>query len=113
MRIKLTKRMVEAIAVGEADVLVWDDTLRGFGVKVTPKGARVYVLQYSFGGRSRRVTIGRHGELTAEEARRKALGLRAAVAGLMGPIRPACGRPIAPFRCSRSSPSATSASTQR
>jgi integrase len=80
MRIKLTKRMVEAIAVGEADVLVWDDTLRGFGVKVTPKGARVYVLQYSFGGRSRRVTIGRHGELTVEEARRKALVLRAAVA---------------------------------
>ena len=49
-------------------------------MKVTPKGVRVYVLQYSFGGRSRRVTIGRHGELTVEEARRKALGLRAAVA---------------------------------
>ncbi len=80
MRMKLTKRTVEAIAVGEADVLLWDDTLRGFGVKVTPKGVRVYVLQYSFGGRSRRVTIGRHGELTVEEARRKALGLRAAVA---------------------------------
>lgn len=80
MRMKLTKRTVEAIAVGEADVLLWDDTLRGFGVKVTPKGVRVYVLQYSFGGRSRRVTIGRHGELTVEEARREALGLRAAVA---------------------------------
>lgn len=80
MRMKLTKRTVEAIAVGDADVLLWDDTLRGFGVKVTPKGVRVYVLQYSFGGRSRRVTIGRHGELTVEEARRKALGLRAAVA---------------------------------
>lgn len=33
MRMKLTKRTVEAIAGGEADVLLWDDTLRGFGVK--------------------------------------------------------------------------------
>lgn len=30
MRMKLTKRTVEGIAVGEADVLVWDDALRGF-----------------------------------------------------------------------------------
>lgn len=80
MRMKLTKRAVESLGIGQADILVWDDTLRGFGVKVTPKGARVYMLQYSFGGRSRRVTIGRHGDLTVEQARKKAVILRAAVA---------------------------------
>lgn len=68
MRMKLTKRAVESLGVGQADILVWDDTLRGFGVKITPKGARVYLLQYSFGGRSRRVTIGRHGDLTVEQS---------------------------------------------
>jgi integrase len=80
MRMKLTKRAVEGLAAGESDLLMWDEAVRGFGVKVTPKGARVYLLQYWFGGRARRVTIGRHGDLTLEEARRKALALRSAVA---------------------------------
>ena len=51
--------------------------LQGFGVKVTPSGRRSYVLQYripGLGRRSpaRRITLGGHGELTPEEARRLA-----------------------------------------
>jgi hypothetical protein len=75
---KLTKRSVEAIEPGPRDVLMWDSDIPGFGLKVTPRGARVYVLQYSRHDRSRRVTIGRHGDggLTADQARREAEGLR-------------------------------------
>ncbi len=47
MKTKLTKRSVEAIKPQERDLLVWDTEIPGFGVKVTPKGLRVYVLQYS------------------------------------------------------------------
>ena len=65
---------------GPRDVFVWDREVRGFAVKVTPKGARVYVLQYSRNNRDRRVTIGRHGDVTAEEARTAALSLRGLIA---------------------------------
>ncbi len=81
MKDKLTKRSVEAARRADLDVLVWDTELPGFGVKVTPKGSRVYVLQYRHRGRVQRYTIGRHGiDLTAEEARREAIRLRGLVA---------------------------------
>ena len=83
-RIRLTKRTVEAIEPAPArDVLVWDAEIPGFGLKVTPRGVRVYVLQYSHRNRSRRVTLGRHGDggFTADQARREAERLRGIVRG--------------------------------
>ncbi|RWO81029.1 site-specific integrase [Mesorhizobium sp.] len=63
--IKITKTTVEAIAPTDCDQIFWDATLKGFGLKVTPAGSRVYLVQYrTGGGRSgvtKRVTIGKHG----------------------------------------------------
>lgn len=82
---KITKRIVDATAAGERDQCVWDDDVRGFGLKVTPAGRRVYVTQYRMGGRgspTRRLTIGQHGmPWTVDTARteaRRLLGLVAA-----------------------------------
>jgi len=81
MREKITKRTVEAIRSGPSDVFLWDNELRGFGCKVTPKGNRIYVLQYSRNNRDHRVTIGRHGvDITAEQARQEARRLRGIIA---------------------------------
>ena len=47
----------------------------GFGLKVTPAGRKVYLVQYRLGGRkgqTRRVTIGQHGEITPTFARDEA-----------------------------------------
>ena len=78
---KLTKRRVEGIKPGTCDAFAWDDALAGFGVRVKPSGVRSYVIQYrNRPGRSRRVTIGRHGTLTPDEARQRAKKLLAAVA---------------------------------
>ena len=91
MKMKLTKRSVEAIEIGLRDLVVWDTEIPGFGVKVTARkakrtprgervtgGSRIYVLQYSRRNKDRRVTIGRHGDggLTADQARREAEILR-------------------------------------
>ncbi len=76
---KITKRVVDAAAADPAgkDVFVWDAELKGYGLKVTPTGAKSYVLQYrTAAGRSRRYTIGRHGSpWTADDARGKASSL--------------------------------------
>ncbi|CAA6604711.1 Phage integrase [Rhodospirillaceae bacterium LM-1] len=70
---RLTLRSVESVPIGNKDIFAWDDLLPGFGVRVKPSGIRSYVIQYrNRHGRSRRFTIGRHGVLTPEEARKEA-----------------------------------------
>lgn len=73
---RLTKRYVDSILApapdGGRDVVLWDDELPGFGVRVKPSGIKSYIIQYRNAGRSRRMTLGRHGVLTAEEARKMA-----------------------------------------
>ncbi|MEP2725501.1 integrase arm-type DNA-binding domain-containing protein [Roseibium sp.] len=70
--VKLTKRAVEAAAPRTKNYILWDEDLPGFGLRVFPSGKRSYVVQYRQSGRSRRLTIGRHGVWTAENARREA-----------------------------------------
>jgi hypothetical protein len=79
---KLTIRTVNAIKpVPDRDVFEWDNALSGFGVRVKPSGTVSYVVQYrNLHGRSRRITIGKHGVFTPEEAREEARQLLAAAA---------------------------------
>ena len=73
---KLTKRFVDLIQPPASDAakdfFFWDDELPGFGLRVKASGVKSYLLQYRQAGRSRRMTLGRHGVLTADEARRLA-----------------------------------------
>lgn len=69
---RITKRTVEALEARDQDYLVWDRDMRGFGVRIYPSGKRIYLVQYRTARRTRRVTIGQHGVLTADEARKMA-----------------------------------------
>ncbi len=83
MKQKLTKIIVDALKQGERDFLVWDTDLKGFGLKVTPAGSKIYIAQYRTGGRSsptRRFTVGKHGTLSTEQARKKAQNILGQVA---------------------------------
>lgn len=75
----ISRRTLEALPVGERETVFWDRELSGFGVRVYPSGSRVYLVQTRAGGKSRRVTIGRHGLITAEQARRKAAEVIASI----------------------------------
>lgn len=73
---KLTKRTVDATHPATKDVFVWDTDLSGFGLKVTPTGAKTFIYQYRLGGRgakTQRWTIGKFGApWTADKARDEA-----------------------------------------
>src|SRR5215469_16760324 len=80
---KITKRSVDGLRpVPGQHSFVWDDELRGFGVRCLPSGLKVYVLKYrTQGGRQRWLTLGQHGALTPEQARTKAAREKAAITG--------------------------------
>ena len=61
----LSNRTVDGFAAEEWDVIHWDRELPGFGVRVYPSGARVYLVQSRGPDGSRRVTVGRHGVISA------------------------------------------------
>ena len=84
MKAKLTKRTVDAAQPDpKRRLYLWDAELKGFGLVVTPKGVKTYIVQYRAGtGRlapDRKVTLGRHGTLTPEEARNLAKDILAGV----------------------------------
>lgn len=70
---KIRKRSVDAAAPGAEEYFIWDDELRGFGLRVYPSGRKMYLAQFRAGGRVRRVNVGLHGTITAEDARTEAM----------------------------------------
>src|SRR6266581_4589392 len=71
-RIKLTKSVIDALATPPKDVVYWDSASPGFGVKVTPKGRKVFIVLYrtaGAGSRLRKYTIGPYGRVTLHQAR--------------------------------------------
>jgi integrase len=79
--IKLTKAGIDCLRPRPADAVYWDSTLPGFGVKVTPKGRKVFIAMYrTQGGKSRlrKYTIGPYGRITLHHARTAAQRIFAA-----------------------------------
>jgi integrase len=83
VRERLTKSIVDGLTAAAKDLVVWDRDLKGFGVKVTPTGKKVYFAFYrTMSGQQRKPSIGLHGKVTAEEARQIAKKwIAAAVSG--------------------------------
>jgi len=79
---KLTKRFVDtaqALSDG-SDAVFWDDAVTGFGLRVKASGAMSWLVQYrNAHGVSRRLTLGRAGVMTPDQARKEAKQKLAAV----------------------------------
>ena len=80
---KLRKRVVDAARTDGREDFIWDEDLPGFGLRIFASGKKSYLVQYKLGGRggrTRRMSLGLHGKLTPDEARKRAKKLLAAVA---------------------------------
>lgn len=86
----ITKRTVDAAKAAAREYIIWDhggkETIKGLGLKVTPAGGKVYIYQYRLARPGmadrtppRKYTIGKHGNLTPDQARSRAKELAAMV----------------------------------
>jgi len=57
---KLTEKTIENLKTtqGQKDRIVFDDDVRGLGLRVTASGSKSYLSQFNFQGKRRRVPIG-------------------------------------------------------
>ena len=69
---KITKRTVDAMVPREREHVLWDDEIKGFGVRVRPSGRKTYIVKYRDRDRAVKVTIGPHGAVTPAAARARA-----------------------------------------
>src|SRR5436190_17929777 len=71
-RVRLSKSAIDGLPVPTKETVYWDAGLPGFGVKVTPKGRKVFIVLYRVGGagtKLRKFTIGPYDRVTLHQAR--------------------------------------------
>ena len=76
----LTGEVVSRAEPLDAPYVIWDDRLTGFGVRVSPGGAKSFFVQYRTGegrrtDRNRKLTLGRYPGLSPDAAREQAQSL--------------------------------------
>ena len=65
----LTAKRVRDAKPSDKTRIEWDDEVKGLGLRITPRGAKAFIFNYRVDGVSRRMTLGRTGELTLADAR--------------------------------------------
>lgn len=85
---RLIKSEIDAAACppDRRDVLLFDDDLTGFALRITSTGARIFIFQYRRGGVVRRLRLGTYGEITPAQARKLAEQYRGQVAAGRDPV---------------------------
>ena len=74
---RLTDQIVRAAKASDSrQLFLWDTQIAGFGVRITPGGAKSFVTQHRVNGQSRRVTIGSYPDWTVQAAREVAKELK-------------------------------------
>lgn len=67
---KITKSLIDKTAASEKDVFLWDDEVKGFGVRVQPTGSKTYLVRYRTNdGVQRKQKLGRTSDFDPGKAR--------------------------------------------
>jgi hypothetical protein len=86
--VRLTKSVIDKLepTAGKDQSFYRDETLKGFALRITAGGVKSFVVETRINGRVKRVTLGKYGNITAEEARKQAKTLLGSVARGDDPI---------------------------
>jgi integrase len=77
---KLTETFAKRVgAPPRGNRIHYDGEISGFGLRVTPRGSKSFILNYRFSGQERRYTIGPFPEFSVQTARDQAYALRQAI----------------------------------
>ena len=68
----LTERVIRDAKPESKTRILWDAQVKGLGVRITPAGAKSYILNYRVAGRKRRATLARVEGLSLAGARKRA-----------------------------------------
>ena len=68
----LTERIIRNARAEPKTRILWDQEVKGLGVRITPKGTKAYVLDYRMNGRRHRVVLARTTEISLEGVRKRA-----------------------------------------
>ena len=74
-----TAKGLAALKPAAVRIDYWDESLPGFGLRVTPDGQKTWTVMYRFGGRKRRYTLGVYPALSLADARKLAREAQRAV----------------------------------
>jgi hypothetical protein len=84
---RLTKLVIDKLALPSsmtngktAQKRYCDDTLKGFGVRVTPGGTKAFFVEKLIANKLRRITVGHYPALTVEQTRKEAQKLLGKIA---------------------------------
>lgn len=85
---KLTKSLVDKAEpiIGKDQSFYRDGELKGFALRVTSSGIKSFVVETLIGNKVRRMTIGRYGKLTVEQARVEAKKILGKIATGIDPV---------------------------
>ena len=73
MRARLSAKAINSLEPGDKSYKVWDTELKGFFLRISPKGTKTYCVFYRTDRRANEFTLGRHGQLTPTTARQLAI----------------------------------------
>ncbi len=77
-----TRLKVVAIAAARPkarEYTLWDETLKSFGLRIHPSGAKSFVIQTRVRGRMRKITLGRFPDISLADARKEAAAVLARI----------------------------------
>lgn len=90
---KITKLSVDKLAIPEAQIKnrtaqkrFYDESMKGFGVRVTSGGTKAFFIEKWVNNKLRRITIGHYPHLTVEQARKEAQKLLGQIAVGIDPV---------------------------
>ena len=85
--VKLTKTVVrEAAPPASGQTFIRDASIKGFALRITAQGAKSFIVERRIDGQVKRITLGRFGELTVEQARKEALKVIGKIALGVNPL---------------------------